>query len=209
MSATYPKSAFVYGQVRRSLQAGSFIPGQRLDPSTLALEFDSSPTPVRFALYRLVGEGLLEDRARSGLRVPLPNEVVLRDLYDWMQRLLCMACDIGNVSHLGPDPAPERPDSDADEARCTWQLFDAIARLAEQRSLLHAIRRTNDRLAPIRRAERGILDDAAWEYHELLSVWQKRDVDVLKSAIILYHQRRMQAVPDIVASLSAAAEHIQ
>jgi hypothetical protein len=58
---------------------------------------DTSPAPVRFALYRLAGEGLVADHARDGLHVPLLNEVALRNLYDWMERLLLMACDIGEA----------------------------------------------------------------------------------------------------------------
>jgi DNA-binding GntR family transcriptional regulator len=93
----HSKSAFVYGQVRRALQARRYTPGQRIDPATLDSEFNTSPAPVRFALYRLAGEGLVADHARDGLHVPLLNEVALRNLYDWMERLLLMACDIGEA----------------------------------------------------------------------------------------------------------------
>ena len=95
MHESYSKSAFLHQQIRRALQSGRYLPGERVDPGTLAKEFRISTTPVRLALYRLVGEGLLEDHARGGLHVPLLNEVAMRDLYDLMQRLLLMACDIG------------------------------------------------------------------------------------------------------------------
>src|SRR3546814_4192376 len=95
MIALQSKSAFLYKQIRRALRSGRYVPGERLDPATIAEEFHASATPVRFALYRLVGEGLIADHARTGLYVPLPTEVALRDLYDWMRRLLLMACDIG------------------------------------------------------------------------------------------------------------------
>ena len=94
MDAIHSKSALVYKQVKCALRSGRYVPGQRIDPATLAAEFNTSPTPVRFALYRLVGESLLVDRARDGLHVPLLTEVALRDLYDWMERLLLIACDI-------------------------------------------------------------------------------------------------------------------
>lgn len=94
MSAIQSKSSLLYAQVRHALRSGRYAPGQRIDPATIADEFRTSVTPVRFALYRLVGEGLLADHARSGLYVPLLTEVALRDLYDWMERLLLMACDM-------------------------------------------------------------------------------------------------------------------
>ena len=80
MDAIHSKSVVVYGQVKRALRSGRYAPGQRIDPATLAAEFHTSPTPVRFALYRLVGEGLVADHARSGLHVPLLTELALRDL---------------------------------------------------------------------------------------------------------------------------------
>lgn len=98
MSANYSKSAFLYEQVRRALQSGRYLPGQRLDPGKLATEYNTSLTPIRLALSRLVGAGLLEDHARSGMHVPLPSEVAMRDLYDWMERLLLIACDQGTSS---------------------------------------------------------------------------------------------------------------
>src|SRR3546814_13671093 len=90
MIALQSKSAFLYKQIRRALRSGRYVPGERLDPATIAEEFHTSATPVRFALYRLVGEGLIADHARSGLYVPLFTEVALRDLYDWMRRLLLL-----------------------------------------------------------------------------------------------------------------------
>ena len=94
MVARQSKSAFLYLEVRHALRSGNYVPGQRIDPATLAEEFHASATPVRFALYRLVGEGLIADHGRNGLHVPLPTEVILRDQYDWMRRLLQMACDV-------------------------------------------------------------------------------------------------------------------
>ncbi|MBN6150768.1 GntR family transcriptional regulator [Xanthomonas sp. AmX2] len=201
MSSIHSKSAFLYGQVRRALQSGRYLPGQRIDPATLAAQFDTSPTPVRFALYRLVGEGLIADHARGGLQVPLPNEVALRDLYDWMQRLLLMACDIG-AAPLVRKVGKLEISADDDVVKRTWQLFDAIAAATGHRSLHHAITQANDRLAPIRRAKHGLLEQPAEELAELNRHWQKRDIPALRSGLLEYHERRKQLVPCIVALLS-------
>ena len=66
MDAIHSKSVFVYGQVRCALRSGRYAPGQRIDPAGLATEFKTSPTPVRFALYRLVGEGLVSIMPATG-----------------------------------------------------------------------------------------------------------------------------------------------
>ncbi|RCS28851.1 GntR family transcriptional regulator [Rhodanobacter denitrificans] len=196
------KSAFVYGQVRRALQAGRYAPGQRIDPATLASEYKTSHTPVRFALYRLVGEGMVTDHARNGLHVPLLNEVALRNLYDWMERLLLMACDIGEAPTFQKTGKLELATADGDLVKLTWQLFDAIARATAHEPLHHAVKRANDRLAPIRRAKQELFEHTGEELSQLNLHWQARDMPALKSALRDYHERRKQLVPSIVALLS-------
>ena len=195
------KSVFVYGKVRRALQSGRYAPGQRIDPTRLAAEFNTSPTPVRFALYRLVGEGLVTDHARDGLHVPLLNEVALRNLYDWMERLLLMACDIGEAPTLLQPGKLELVTPDGDLVKLTWQLFDAIARATAHGSLHHAVKQANDRLAPIRRATQELLEHTYEELSQLNRCWQTRDIPALKSALRDYHERRKQLVPSTVALL--------
>lgn len=208
MDAIHSKSSFLYGQVRRALQSGRYAPGQRIDPAMLASEFQTSPTPVRFALYRLVGEGLLEDHARGGLHVPLPTEVALRDLYDWMQRLLLMACDIGFAPRLqAATRCVELSSPEDDFVKLTWQLFDTIARATVQGSLHQAVKQTNDRLAPIRRAKQDLLELPFEELSELNRHWQARDMPALKAALRDYHEARKKLVPCIVALLNTGMEH--
>jgi DNA-binding GntR family transcriptional regulator len=202
MSAIQSKSAFLYREIRRALRSGRYAPGQRIDPATIAGEFRTSATPVRFALYRLVGEGLIADHARSGLYVPLLSEVALRDLYDWMRRLLLMACDIGiDTTAVTAVTAADLKTVAAgdDVARVTWQLFDAIARAADHRLLHHAVKQANDRLAPIRQA--GRVDDACEELSALIRHWQQCDIPSLSAALSAYHERRKLLVPHIVACL--------
>jgi DNA-binding GntR family transcriptional regulator len=208
MDATHSKSAFVYGQVRRALQSGRYAPGQRIDPATLAAEFHTSPTPVRFALYRLVGEGMVTDHARNGLHVPLLTEVAMRDLYDWMERLLLMACDIGVAPMFRKAKKLELSHADDDLVKLTWQLFDAIAGATGQWSLHHAVKRANDRLAPIRRAKQGWIEHGFEELSELNRYWQARDIPALKSALRDYHECRKQLVPRIVASLNDRNDYL-
>lgn len=202
MSAIHSKSSILYRQIRRALQSGRYVPGQRIDPAMIAAEFNTSPTPVRFALYRLVGEGLVVDHSRSGLHVPLPNEIAMRDLYDWMQRLLLMACDIGASPVVREIGKLEIASADDDLVKLTWKLFDTIAGATAHRSLHRAVKRTNDQLAPIRRAKQGLIQHAFEELSELNRHWQERDIPALKSALRDYHEHRKQLVPCIVASLS-------
>jgi DNA-binding GntR family transcriptional regulator len=199
---------FVYGQVKRALRSGRYAPGQRIDPATLAAEFNTSATPVRFALYRLVGEGLVADHARDGLHVPLLTEIATRDLYDWMERLLLMACDIGVAPAARKIEQLELASAGDDLVKLTWQLFDAIARATAQGFLHHAVKQANDRLAPIRRAAQGLLKNRFEELSGLNRHWQARDMPALKSALREYHERRKQLVPCIVALLSEGSDYL-
>ena len=208
MDAIHSKSVFVYGQVKRALRSGRYAPGQRIDPATLAAEFKTSPTPVRFALYRLVGEALLVDHARGGLHVPLLTEVAMRDLYDWMEHLLLITCDIGAAPAARKTDEAELASAEDDPIKLTWQLFDAIARATTHRSLQHAVKQANDRLAPIRRAEQGLLKHSFEELSELKRYWQTRDMPALKSALRDYHERRKRLVPRIVALLSEGSDYL-
>ena len=190
MIARQSKSAFLYLEVRHALRSGNYVPGQRIDPATLAEEFHASATPVRFALYRLVGEGLIADHGRNGLHVPLPTEVMLRDQYDWMRRLLLMACDVcfGTPSSVAEEMENRPP-------------ADDLARATNHRSLHHAVEHANDRLAPVRRIGLGLVDDAADELSGLLRCWQQRNEQALRGGLTAYYERRMQLVPQIVGLL--------
>ena len=204
MNPTHSKSELLYVHIRRSLLSGRYLPGQRIDPATIASEHSTSPTPVRFALYRLVGEGLVADQARAGLHVPLPTELTLRDLYDWMQRLLQMACRMGATARRNGKPDPlARCD---DPVKRTRHLFDAIAQGAGHRSLHEGVKRANDRLTPIRHAKQGLIEDPHEELSRLAGLWHERDVPGLEAAIHEYHARRQELVPRIVALLNERRE---
>jgi len=200
MNAIHSKSSYLYGQIRRDLQAGRYLPGQRIDPATVAGEYRTSLTPVRFALSRLVGYGMLCDQPRAGFHVPMPTEMQLRDLYDWMERLLVMACEFTAARPLEAAPAPMPGDDDIPKQ--TWKLFDTIGRQTRHGALHHAIKRTNDRLAAIRRAKHELIDHAGEELVDLERAWQARDMPRLDSALRAYHQRRRQLVPCIVAHIA-------
>lgn len=208
MSAFHTKSVQLQERIRQALRSGHYLPGDRIDPATLADEFDTSVMPVRLALERLVGEGILEHRDRGGAYLPLPVEIELRDTYDWMQRLLLMACDVDIVGGVpGGIQQPEPASNDDDLAEATWQLFDAIADATVHMRLSKAVRRTNDQLAPIRKAKRGLVDDDIEELAALQRHWRTRDLPRLCTALRDYHERRKQLAPCITATLKRRREH--
>lgn len=90
----------VYDAIRAQILDRAYLPGTRLDPAQLAKELAASMTPVRDALHRLMGEGLVEARTGSGFHLPLLNEPSLIDLYRWSHELSLLA-----LRHWTPEPS--------------------------------------------------------------------------------------------------------
>lgn len=207
MTTSHSKIRLVYARVRRDLQAGHYLPGQRIDPATLAAELNTSEMPARFALARLVGRGMLDHHARGGVYLPLPSELELRDRYEWMLLLLTNACDRSRVRfQRNVRKLDIRPEDDL--VKLTWQLFDAIGESTGQMLLHDAVKRCNDRLAPIRRAKHHLIENPFEELAHLNQLWEALKMPALKLALAAYHSRRMESVPCIVATLRQQADRV-
>ena len=178
----------VYRALKAELGTGRFCPGDHLEPSALSDELNSSITPVRDALHRLVGEGLVEAPRGDGFRVPLVTEVGLRHLYAWNQWLLLGATRAagGLVPVDSVEPGVEH-------------LFLAIAGLSANPEHADAIARLNDRLRAIRRVEQSILGPADVELQEVKQALG--NMPVLRKLISHYHRRRVRFTAQIVAAL--------
>lgn len=60
---------WVEGELRAAILSGELQPGQRLLTAQLSERFSVSPTPLREALHRFAGEGLVEFVPQKGARV--------------------------------------------------------------------------------------------------------------------------------------------
>jgi len=76
------------GDLRRRLREGDLEPGSRITAKEVAEGLRLSPTPVREALSRLAGEGLLEERRGDGLFVPELSATDVAGLYRLSEQLL-------------------------------------------------------------------------------------------------------------------------
>jgi len=200
------KSGRLYDEIRQSLQSGLYAPGARIDLTALARQFHASATPVRHALYRLVGEGLVEDHARDGFFVPPVTEWLLRDLYGWVQDILIAACDsIARSPRISEWPTGSRRGNDT--VLQTRELFEEIALTNGSFYLTEAVRRANARLEVVRKTEIQLLDDTPKELVSLHRLWRNQEMDALKAALAAYHERRRHLVPRLVAALGVKSHH--
>lgn len=77
------RNEWVEQQLREAILSGDLEPGERLLTASLAERFSVSPTPLREALHRLTGEGLVDFAPQRGARVaPLSRNacIELREL---------------------------------------------------------------------------------------------------------------------------------
>jgi DNA-binding GntR family transcriptional regulator len=96
----------IYRQVRRWIIMGRLKPGERLDVDSLALNFETSVTPVRDALQMLSHEGLVTVRPRSGYFVTRITFKQLRDMLD-LRKVLEVAAVERAAQRITPEQISE------------------------------------------------------------------------------------------------------
>jgi DNA-binding GntR family transcriptional regulator len=197
-----PGSTFerVYNELRRMLAEGALPPGVPIEPGKVGKEIASSITPVRDALHRLTGERLVEAPNHNGFRATLPTESGLRDLYGWNLELLLLAMRRGRH---GEATVSARLAKSSDTAARTATLFAEIAQATGSPEHLRAIHNLNDRLAPYRRSEAGLFDDADAEVDQLIITASDGKRADLSNLLRRYHRRRAAAAPRLLFEASA------
>lgn len=182
-----------YDALRRSVIGGMVAPGDQIRVNEAAATLRLSATPVREALSRLVGEGLLEERPRIGFFVPLPTAYDLIDLLVLAELHLVAAAHAPgrNGKPVDRSPAPagagEPRNSIIDAAS---RLFDEILSGSDNLALIAAGRRSIDQLAPLRRAESLLFADSEAELGALREQFESRSFGSLRAAIRGYHRKR-------------------
>ena len=193
----------VYLALKEQLGSRRFAAGEHLEPAALSRDLNASITPVRDALHRLAGEGLVETPRGDGFRMPLVTEVGLRHLYRWNAALLDLAArgrggagatgrmeDGGPAYSGGPIEAAER-------------LFLALATRSGNPEHVAAIAGLNDRLRPVRETELRVLDEPLGEIQPIAALMAGDAMVALRRALAAYHRRRERMVGEIVAALIA------
>lgn len=183
----------VYTALREQLMGARWPPGAHLEPTAIGDDLGASITPVRDALHRLVGEGLIEAPRQDGFWVPAKTETQLRELYAWNGDLLGWALRrrrqaLPTALAAAGDP----PDAGV--------LFCEIARAAQNPELERAIASSSDRLAEYRMFEGEVLDGVGEEMARIAQNLSEDRVDRLRSELGAYHRRRQRAAPLLLSA---------
>ncbi len=153
-----------YRALKTRILRGEFPVNIRLAEARLAGELDVSRTPVREALRRLSGEGLVEAHPDGGFRPCLPDTEVMRELYEVRAALELQAISrpgrVGTVHdramlvslrdqwrtlRVGP-----RPDADPDFVLVDESFHETLAMAAGNRVLVELLHSINERIRLIR-----------------------------------------------------------
>ena len=186
--------------VRDKLLSGEIAPGQLLGIADLASEFRTSVTPVREALTRLTGEGLLVGTRRSGFARPqLPVEVVI-DLIALHHAEVAWAVQI--LDRREGVPA-EEVDPSGLRALAAESVFRHLVARASSAALSAAHRTTTLQLGPIWAIERAVLARVDEELLGLAGAARSGAWRCVSQGLFDYHARRTAAAADLAEAASA------
>ena len=199
MKGVLPTSERIYRAVKAELLEASFTPGERIEAVELTRRHMASLTPIRAALHRLAGEGLVDARAGEGFHAPLVTEVSLRDLYAWNGHVILLALQLspqGAAQAAGTEPAADTQVKDIPGA--TASLFATIGGQSGNEHCAAAILQLNDRLHPARRLEGGLIKDFEQELEDLIDKLGDHHATDIRSTIASYHRRRVRLSAELV-----------
>ena len=125
-----------YEQIRRRILDNVWPPGHRALEQEVALALGMSRTPVHEALSRLHNEGLVEVIPRHGMRVLPVSPTDMREIYDILTALECMAAEL--LARRKPSDAQLKPLVDATKAMTKALKADDLEAWAKADESFHA-----------------------------------------------------------------------
>lgn len=192
--------------LRGELRAGLHPPGARLTANDIAARLALSATPVREALSRLAGEGLLQDRRGQGFFVPRLQERDIVALFRLQRDLMLITCegDLAGASSIETASfAPADGEGAAKDGHPDERLMRALAAAFSPALVRHLVR-LQDQLAPVRAFEPHVLGDAAErDLMRLATAISSRDIDHLRREVQAFFDRRIAAAPQLARLLEA------
>lgn len=207
MSLNRDQFAIVLATLRSRFRDGEWVEGEPLTVADIATECGVSATPVREALARLAGEGLVEDRRGRGYHARRIDVVDLGDLYRAQHILTETGIAAAAGTQAGPllefHPSPE--DFLTEPVRVWEGLFDALVRQANNSFLMSEQRRLADRLAPARRQEPRVLGEGVADYGPLATAISGLDWAALGALLKSFSRRRKAAVEALVIAMRLAS----
>jgi hypothetical protein len=186
-----------FASIRDHIQTGELAGGAPIIVIEEARRLQMSTTPVREALARLCGEGLVE-RATSGGYVALRlDAAAARDRYVMQHHYLHIAIDPDRQPHRPAPPAPSHAGTSPGLA--VDALFNSVVSISGSTTLWDAFSRVSGQLAVLRGCEPFLFGDLKHEADSLYEAYSGGLDARFAQAVAHYHDRRLQAVGALTA----------
>ena len=183
--------------------AGRFGWGMPLVTTAVAEELGLSPTPVREALARLAGEGVIEHRPGRGYFALSPSSSDIIELYELHGRLAQWAL-IGCGSSL-VWPVAEKAGAPQERLE---RLFARLVEASGNGALVRAHRRTAAQLRPIRIVEERVAPLPSEVVDRMEGLLSQARLDHLSPVVETYHSERAAHAQPVFAMMRKSSESI-
>jgi len=179
----------VYRAIKQKLIEGELVLDQHLDIRALSSSLTASPTPVKEALVRLVGERLVVAKGK-GFLVARWTAAQLRGLYEWRQKLLLFALEDVQALIL---PPPVLLSTYALQVRQLLHHTEASA----GDEFRYAASNADDRLSYARLVEPDLWPDLTEELEDLRAALMSDVIGARHKGVRLYFARRLEGAQSI------------
>lgn len=190
----------VYVKIKREVCSGAILPGERIDVKGLCDRHQVSKSPIRAALYRLVGEGLLEVKAHYGFYRPRLTPESAADLINWLEDMLLMSLKMAEDHNRLPETPPVVTLDDNDVTENLETVFEAIAGLSGNTVVITEVRKMNDRMRAMRRTQPAGLIDRPQEIKAFVTALAAGEYVDVRHLVKHHTQQRIAVLSDLVVS---------
>jgi len=197
-------------RLREGIRSGQYLAGEPLREADLSRALGVSRVPIREALHRLVGEGLVELRPNLGARVAAISELELVELAELL-RLLEAHLLRRAIPALRPDDLAAAGrmldelaelDDLAEWSRVNWRFHTRLYRAAERPmavALATGLRTRGEGAMQLLIASRARRDELNREHRELLALLVAGRSEEALALLDRHLSRSRDVVLDLVA----------
>ncbi|WP_191558271.1 MULTISPECIES: GntR family transcriptional regulator [Brevundimonas] len=190
--------------LRERIHSGTLAGGSPVIVQDEAERLRLSTTPVREALARLSGEGLVE-RASSGGYVTLRlDATAARDRWAMHSHYVRIAVEL-NARALGALRPPAPPFDASRPIAAANRLFAMIVCSAGNQVLWDAFQKVSGQLDLVRRHETALFDDLGDEAMGLYAAYSEEIAPGFAATVGRYHDRRIGAAGALAALVFGGA----
>jgi DNA-binding GntR family transcriptional regulator len=165
----------IFHALARDILSGKYEPGERLDEPSICRKFKVSRTPIREALRRLSGTGLVEITPRKGVTVARIDTEQLNDMFEALAELegLCARLSAVRMTTLEKRRLELLNESgqkriakgEKDFVTINNEFHESIYQGSHNSSIAAATRNFRQRLAPFR-ALQFVPGQTEYSFHE-------------------------------------------